>query len=108
MALVIKKRVSLEFLGEDYKDSYVLCSSVSIGEYEKIKDDTVKDLVIKHFLEGKIKQDSGLVDITKDNLEELPGEVFVEVFAAITGQLDPKSQGLSTMQSSMEQKPQEN
>lgn len=99
MPIVIKKRVSLEFLGEEYKDSYIDVRSISIGEYEKLGDATVKATVIDRLVGGEIKQDSGLVKITKDNIEELPGEVFVEAFGVMTGRLDPKQQGQLTNQS---------
>lgn len=90
MPIVIKKRVSLDFLGEDYKDSYLLLKSVAVGEFDKFKKETVKDAVISHFISGEINQEGGLVKITRENIEELPGEVFVNAFGAITGQLDPK------------------
>ena len=106
--IVIKKRVSLDFLGEEYKDSYLILKSISIGEYDKLGDATVKDVVIERFLDGKIKQDGELIDITKENLTELPGEVFVEAFAAITGQLDPKLSGQLKMPSSTDIQPQTN
>lgn len=91
MPIVIKKRVSLDFLGDDYKDSYILIRCISIGEYEKLGDATVKETVKNRFIEGKIKQDSGMVDITKENLEELPGEVFVKAFESMTGVVDTET-----------------
>lgn len=106
--IVIKKRVSLEFLGEDYKDSYIILKSISIGEYENLGDATVKDAVVERFIEGEIKQDSGMVKITKENIQELPGEVFVEAFAAITGQLDPKLGGRLMTQSTTAVQPLQN
>lgn len=106
--IVIKKRVSLGFLGEEYKDSYLILKSISIGEYENLGDITVKDAVIERVIGGEIKQDNETIKIDKNNITELPGEVFVEAFAAITGQLDPKVQGLSTTQSSMTDQPLKN
>lgn len=108
--LIIKKKVLLDFLGEDYKDSFIVVRSISVGEYEtmqKNKEATVKDTVIDRFVSGQVKQDSGMVDITKDNLQELPGEVFVECFAAMTG-ADPKSPGLSSSPSSTTPQPPSN
>jgi hypothetical protein len=92
MGLIIKKKVSLAFLGEDYSDSYIIVQSIPVGEYDKLKG-TVRENVISHFISGQIKQDSGMVDITKDNVEELPGEVFVEAFEQMTGSIDPKLSG---------------
>lgn len=91
MGIVIKKKVSLNFLGEDYKGSYLIVKSISVGEYEKLSDESVKDTVISRFLDGKIKQDGEMIDITRDNLEELPGEVFVEAFKAMTGITDEET-----------------
>lgn len=84
----VNKRVSLDFLGEEYKDSFLVLNSISVAQYETLKDskDSVKDTVKKHFVSGRIHQEGGDVDITKENIEELPGEVFVKSFAAITGQ----------------------
>jgi hypothetical protein len=100
MPIVIKKKVSLDFLGDEYKDSYLILRSISIGDYEKLGDITVKDCVIGRFIDGEIQQESGKVKLTKETLNELPGEVFVEAFAAITGQLNPKVWGQSKTQSS--------
>jgi hypothetical protein len=108
MPIVIKKKVSLDFLGDEYKDSYLILRSISIGDYEKLGDITVKDCVIGRFIDGEIQQESGKVKLTKETLNELPGEVFVEAFAAITGQLNPKVWGQSKTQSSTNNPPQEN
>lgn len=100
MSFVVKKRVSLEFLGEEYKDSYLILKSISVSEYEKLGDKTVRQAVTERVLGGEIQQDEGMIKITKDNIKDLPGEVFVQAFAAITGQLDPKLEGQLTTQSS--------
>lgn len=105
MPIVIKKRVSLAFLGDDYKDSFVLVKAVSVGEYDTMEG-TVKDEVKKRVLGGTLQQDGGDIEITKDNIEELPGEVFVKIFANMTGEeLDPKSEGLSTNPSTTDDQP---
>ena len=110
MGIVIKKRVSLAFLGKEYVDSFLILSAIPVAEYEAMEKDkkTVKQVVIEHFMSGAIQQDSSKLDITKDNLQELPGEVFVEAFKVITGQLDPKDLGLLKTPSSTEPSPQEN
>lgn len=87
--LVIKRRISLEFLGEEYKDSYISVKAISVKEYPELKG-TVQETIIDRFLEGKINQDGTMVDVTKDNIEELPGEVFVEAFNTIVGIENPK------------------
>lgn len=108
MALVIKKRISLEFLGEEYKDSYLVLKAMSVTDYENLGKKTVKECIIERFIDGEIQQDEEKVKITKDTLQELPGEVFVKAFAAITGQIDPKYQGLFPNQSTTDNQPQTN
>lgn len=110
MALVIKKRVGLVFLGKEYADSYIALSVISVGEYERLEKSkkTVKDIVIEHFIEGKISQDGVDVDITTENIIELPGEVYVECFKAMTGQVDPKLLGQLTSQSTTDSQPHQN
>lgn len=34
--VVIKKKIGLSFLGEDYKDAYFIFRSISLGEYKKL------------------------------------------------------------------------
>lgn len=82
--LVIKKRIALDFLGDEYKDSYVIVKSIGVGEYENLKG-TVRDQVVERFIEGKIEQDGQLVDITPENILDLTGDAFVEIFNAMTG-----------------------
>src|SRR6185312_366010 len=110
MTLVIKKRISLDFLGEEYKDSYIIVRSQNLNDYEELKNSKkeLKQVVIDNFIEGKIAQDKEIVDITKDNIKELPGEVFVEAFEQMMGKIDPKSQGLLSNQSSTTDQPQTN
>ncbi len=107
MGLVIKRKMFLDFLGEEYKDSYIVLKVVSVGEYEKL-DGTVRQCVIDRFIDGEILQDSGMVKISKDQLEELPGDVLVKGFELITGVLDPKALGLSEKQFSTDKPSQEN
>ena len=40
--IVIKKRVSLDFLGEDYKEAYINFKSIPALDYEQIQEDTKK------------------------------------------------------------------
>ncbi len=89
--IVIKKHINLDFLGKEYEGSYLVCRSISINESEKMKDETVQQVVIDHFIEGKIKQGAEMVDITLDNIKELNSEALVEAFNIISGKLSPKS-----------------
>lgn len=100
--IVIRKRVSLDFLGEEYNESYIVLASVPVKEFDDLQNQIaklkpgenlsfVRSEVKKRFIEGKIQQSGQLVDITTENVEDLPGEVFIEVFEYITGKISPKS-----------------
>lgn len=102
--LTIKKRVFLDFLGEDYAESYIVVRALSVSDYDKLqnedKDKTVRQVVVENFVEGKIQQGDQMVDITKENLLELPGDVFAEAFDRMVGKIDPKLAGKSESPSS--------
>lgn len=102
----IKKRVGLAFLGEEYADSYLVFNAVTMSELEKIQEqaaaiqerqdpkenlDFFKSVVNPRFIEGKIAQDGKLVDVTKDDLLDLPLEVFIDIFQELMGRL-PKAE----------------
>lgn len=90
--LVIKKKVSLDFLGDEYKDSYLIFRSISLDELDNALKGTVREETLKRFIEGEIAQEGELVKVTKENLTELPGEVFLHVFSELTGTtINPKS-----------------
>lgn len=99
MGLVIKKRVSLAYLGEEYKDSFLILKSIPMSYWEKLKDEKVEDVVREYFISGHIYQEEGYVDIAKENFDELPAEVVVDAFAKLCGELDPKPEGQSITQS---------
>lgn len=90
--LIIKKRVSLDFLGDEYEKSYVNVRAISVSEYDEIKksEKSVKDTVLDRFVSGEIDQNGKMTELTRENLEELPGEVFVEAFNQMLGKIDPK------------------
>lgn len=81
---------------------------MSVSEFEGIGEETVKDTVISHFIDGEIQQDDAVLKITKDNIKELSGEVFTQCFNVITGIIDPKSDGELTNQSTTAPLPPEN
>lgn len=103
MAILIKKRVSLDFLGDEYKDGFLTFSSIPMSEYEsmntKIKelgDDNEKalifmrEMVAARFIEGKFPNEKGeLVAVAKEELSEFPAEVFLEVMGQLNGKLIP-------------------
>lgn len=104
--IVIKKKISLDFLGEDYKDGYLEFKSIPLKEYEEytknisdVKDDDsaasqmIIDILNNNFLGGKFPDDEGkLFDVEKDQLKEFDIVTAIQVFKILTGQeLSPKA-----------------
>lgn len=101
--IVINKRVSLAFLGDEYKDSYITVRYVPVKEYDDLmslatkaadKKESVKfiqEQIKERFVEGKIQQDGKLVDLTLEDLPSFPADVFITAYQEITGQANPKS-----------------
>lgn len=99
----VTKRVSLEFLGEEYKEAYLVFNAITMREYESLKQrsaasagDGIKSLkfieseLASRFVGGKFPVDGKLIDVTKEDLPDLPGEVFIEAMGKLTGAPDPK------------------
>lgn len=96
--IVIKRRVSLDFLGDDYKDSYLEFSSMNIKEYsdyfadakklDEIKSMTlIMDALKRHFLSGKFLDQ----DVVADDLEQFDPQTLLKAFSNFTGATpDPK------------------
>ncbi len=97
--IVVKKRVDLDFLGEEFKDSYLVFKAIAVKEFEslrvaikKVGDDEEKTIpfiteqLTSRFLEGKVEGQ----DVKVEDLTEFSADVFLTCFAAITGQSDPK------------------
>lgn len=93
--IVIRKRVSLSFLGKGYEESYLDFKAIPIKDYQAIleeiennSDDNKKslsfiiDLIPKYFLEGKFQGE----DVIKEDLNDLDQDTFLEIFQRITGQ----------------------
>ena len=97
--IVIKKRIALDFIGEDYKDCYLEFKTIPMKDYEKYvamanenKDEskavgfitgTLQDL----FISGQFIDDNNeLFDIKKDELGDFDMNVMITVFKTLTGQ----------------------
>lgn len=107
MSLTIKKKVSLEFLGEEYKEAYITFKSIPLKDYESIIDSMPKEennkealqLIVKtlrdYFVGGKFPDDAGeLKDIVKEDIDDLDAESAIACFQTLMGQkIDPKPEG---------------
>lgn len=101
----VKKRISLDFLGEEYKDAYLSFKTIPVAEYESMflnKDKqsnieaTIDALnVLKNkFVEGKFpNEDNELDDVKAEDLVEfLDEETLNHCYLTLLGQkIDPKS-----------------
>lgn len=101
MAIVIKKRVSFDFLGEDYKDAYLTFQSIPLKDFDELSKNIQKaqdgnkagqailDVLKEYFVEGQFPD---LEKVTKEDLDGLDQESVIKCFSIFTGQdLDPKA-----------------
>ena len=109
--IVIKKKVSLDFLGEEYKDAYLVFQSIPIRDIDELTASVKKaeeentsgkfilETLKKYFITGVFPD---MDVLTPDDLDGLDQQSVIKAFAIFTGQLDadPKvltpSQNIST------------
>lgn len=105
MGIVIKKTISLEFLGDEYKDGYVTFKSISVAEsqgliekIEKAGEDNSKAIEVmlevlgNSFIEGKFVDKDAQQDVKKEDLKDFDIGSVTKFFAILTGQEgDPKA-----------------
>ena len=118
MAIVIKKKVSLDFLGEEYKDAYLEFQSIPLKDFDEMGDRLqnaeangekpnaiILEILKKYFVDGKFP---GMDKLVASDLDGLDATTAVQCFATFTGQdLDPKvtapEESASSLPSSTEQ-----
>lgn len=123
MAIVIKKRVSLEFLGDEYKEAYLVFKSIPAIDYDSVIVELNKfqenqgqsltfliELLQKYFLDGKFPDDDGKLEpVVSSDLGQLDPNTIIKCFQVFTGQeLDPKVEMPLSTPSSTEPNPPEN
>lgn len=96
--IIIKKRVSLSFLGEEHRDDYLTFSSIPVKEFRKLIDskpddedggqvDFIVDILKDRFVEGKFLGEA----VAKEDIGDFDAESIVACFGRLTGQdPDPK------------------
>jgi hypothetical protein len=103
---VVKKKVSLKFLGDDWKDAYLILSPLKVNEFKVIQKLSASEnssdlenmkvvvgmakILREHFISGKGWDGQALISIEAKDLEELPIEVLSIGFEALSGTPDPK------------------
>ncbi|MGI0134187.1 MAG: hypothetical protein ACREBW_04435 [Candidatus Micrarchaeaceae archaeon] len=105
MAFVVKKQLSLDFLGEGWHAAYITFKLPSLKEsldqsapsQEEIEADPKKytlEMVAfleKQFIDGKGWNGSELVDLQKEDIAALPTIVFAKATEFVSGAVDPNS-----------------
>lgn len=102
---VVRKKISLSFLGDGWADAYVEFSPFSFSDNDRIIElrkyridqmtenskeakkasDDLMAIIKDKFIAGKGYDGKELIDITKDNLNDLPMEVILKVLAELQG-----------------------
>jgi hypothetical protein len=100
----IEKRISLDFFGEGYADSYCIFRAIPVKEYDALQSKIAAvqeaesnqdamafmvELLSERFVSGEIAQDGKLQALTVEDLGDMPGEFFIGVMERLTGS-DPK------------------
>lgn len=95
--IIIKKKITLDFLGEDYKGDYLVFKAIPVSEYEKILEEQPDDnkdatramiaILEDKFIEGRFQEQ----DVEKKDMGKFDGSTVAKCFALLTGQdIDPK------------------
>lgn len=105
--MIIKRRISFDFLGEDYTEAYGIFSAIPISEYPQINKtvDAENNSIKKSQLMLKILREKMIiVKMPNENgeLEDVPakdfdpdGELLLTVYNRLMGGPDPKASKLS-------------
>jgi hypothetical protein len=97
--MLVKKKVSLEFLGEEYKEGYLCFKSLSVAEYEKLQKEFEKfeqdsngslqftlNLLKDHYIGGIFPDEKGVLKpVDASELGDLDGGSLVRVLQDFTG-----------------------
>jgi hypothetical protein len=99
MRFDITKKIDLSYIGDDWKDCYIEFSLPSYGDLKGFTNDEGTDQeklgkgleqVKGLFRKGCAISDGKKVEISKDDLVDMPIEILTKCFQAISGQIDPK------------------
>ena len=99
--IVIKRKVMLDFLGDEYKDSYLVFKAVPVVAYNDLiaRIDSVSDQesmaeIIKiledYFVDGVFNNEK----VLKEDIKQFDGDTMLRCFETLTGQTRDESGGL--------------
>lgn len=107
MAFVVEKELKLNFLGDNWKEASITYNSLSYREMQDMATLQVNDtpgsdentksfdklatLIQDKFLKGTAWNGEALVELTKDDLLDLPAEVINKSIELLSGAVDPNS-----------------
>lgn len=106
MGFTVKKKLDLSYLGEGWVGSTYLnfngMTFAETREFAKLNMDAedpnseknlevVMNLLKSHFVDGRGFDGTNVVDITADDLENLPTDVVTKSIELLAGSADPKS-----------------
>ena len=110
MGLIIRKKITLDNLGEDYKEAYLQFKSIPVGDLPAIQKElpkegdseeqklqsipTIMNILKKYFLDGKFPDEAGkLEDVTRNDLDNLDQDAALHCFEGLTGVSSNLEQG---------------
>lgn len=114
MGLVIRKRISLDFLGEEYKDAYLVFRAIPVNDLSEIQkglpsqedgDNTqaipvMLNVIKKYFLNGQAPGESGeLEQVNVEDLDLIDANTAIHCFqglSGVEGNLEPDSESSSS------------
>lgn len=108
MAFPVEKKLELSYLGSGWDTgAYISFTALTFKEQEKLatltgEDESsdnkpdpaqsakeIKDILINHLVSGKAWNGSELVELTEDNIDDLPAEVVTRCIETIVGTPSP-------------------
>jgi hypothetical protein len=106
MGFTVKKKLDLSYLGDGWtQGTHLTFSGMTFAEtrdFAKLNINTedpnneqnlevVMNLLKSHFVDGRGFDGTNVVDITADDLENLPTDVVTKSIELLAGNADPKS-----------------
>ena len=93
----IYKRLDLSYIGPEWKDCYLLFSSITFSEVSQYKiaektDEEKSQMALKsledHFIEGKAVNEKGeIIAIEKEDFKDLPVDVVLKAINFLIGEV---------------------
>lgn len=111
MEITVNRKISLEFLGEQYQEGFLTFKSIPLDELESwdaavAKEEKkggkgalegMKNLLKERFVEGQFpNKDGALEPVTKDDLGKFDAGVFVHIVSVLQGGVYANPKGVNS------------